>query len=86
MVAVGSNNKILMQASYFRYDHIDFVTNIEDTLHYVIMAGSITIIYNFYPMPTIKRKIIHELYVHYGCISKSFGTNPVRCVRVELKR
>ena len=42
MVAVGSNNKILMQASYFRYD-IDFVTNIEDTLHYVIMAGSITI-------------------------------------------
>ena len=83
MIAAGSNNKLFMQASYFRYD-IDFVTNIEDTLHDVIMAGRHY--YNFDPMPAIKRKIIHELCVHYGCISESFGTNPVRCVRVELKR
>ena len=78
-----SYSYIIMQASYFRYN-IDFVIYIEDILHYVIMNGIHH--FNFHPMVAIKRKIIHELCVHYGCTSLSYGIEPKRFVRVFLDR
>ena len=64
----------------FRND-INFVISIEDTLqHFTEFMNTNN--YDFYPMPAIKRRIIHELCVHYGCTSLSYGTDPERFVRV----
>ena len=56
----------------YAYEHFIENTNISD--------------YDFRPMPGIKRKIIHELCVHYGCTSLSHGTEPDRFVRVNVER
>ena len=54
--------------------------NIEDDMKRFIVREKSH--FKFRPMPAIKRKIIHELCVHYGCTSLSYGTDPGRFVKV----
>ena len=87
-----ANNKFIESFESFTilqvaYD-VRFVIHVERALHGFITRRSNHCDhcdhYNFRPMPAIKRKIIHELCVHYGCTSLSHGTEPERFVRVTL--
>ena len=58
--------------------------DIEDTLSEFLEVG--VSYYEFNPMPAEKRLIIHELCVHYGCTSLSYGTDLGRFVRVTVNK
>ena len=82
----AANNKFIESFESFTilqvaYD-VRFVIHVKRALHGFITRRSNHC--DFEPMPAIKRKIIHELCVHYGCTSLSHGTEPERFVRVTL--